>query len=1241
VSNEASAQTRSLAPLVFKHDADLPIFARREEILEALRRHQVLIVAGDTGSGKSTQLPQYCLEIGRGREGLIAHTQPRRLAARALAARIAEELSQSVGQAVGFRVRFADQVSGATRLVLMTDGLLLAELASDPDLRRYDTIIVDEAHERSLNVDLLLGVLKRLLARRSDLKLIVTSATLAVERVSRFFGDAPIVAVSGRAFPIELRYQAAPEEEEDPDLPAAVLAAVQDIATTPGAIGGGDVLVFLPGEREIRDVAELLERELPAFEVLVLYSRLSWEQQSMIFRRGARQRIVLATNVAETSITVPGIRAVVDSGLARISRYSPRSRLQRLPIEPISRASADQRKGRCGRIGAGLCIRLYSAEDFEARPEFTEPEILRTNLAALLLRLAADRLGDAESFPFIDPPDARALADGYRLLQELEAMDADRRITPRGRAMARLPLDPRLSRALLESRRFHAEAELLAIVAGLSVPDPRIPASREAKGEDSAAPALEDAKSEFSALVRLWNAYRRMREGPRRELRRWCKERRLSLLRLSEWEDVHRQVADRAASIGIVGQRKPASYTGVHRALLAGFCTLVGQRSEQGDYLGTRGIRFHIFPGSPLKRRRPKWVMAANIVQTSRVFARIIAEVEPMWIESAARHLCKREFLEPDWDEAREQVVARERITFLGLTLSANRVVNYGPLAPEESRLIFAREALVYGRLQRRPEWLETNDAALRAAELMEERLRVRDLLRPPESFVEFYAGVLPRQVSSAATLEYFTRHLSPDERRALTLGPGQIFARSPDEQMLAQFPPTVAAGPLALPVDYRFAPGEAGDGATLRVPLLALPTLTRAALDAAIPGLVEPRIVALLRSLPKDARRNLIPIAATAQSFLSHMGLPSTDLRALKEWLKETRGVPEASLKFDPGAVPAHLVPRVSVIAGGETICEGGDLGELRRRTASLARQSLDERARLLFPEPWKRFEREELGQSVALEVDGGEIQVYPTLKRTREGVIVRFEWSEAEAEAAYREGAVALARLMLERQARDLAKTIGADPRLVLGAARYFSRDGLVDLITHWAFRRACFDDADPPRQRGLFEAAVDRGRAELYARVEVIAGAVADWFAQAREVRRLLADGRARANAAAAAETAKHLEGLLNGTALGTMTADWLRQVPRYLRGEERRWQRLLAKGSESPQILLELNEWSARLLSLEGQAHEELRRVAALDELRLWIEEYRVSLYAQELKTLGPVSAARLEERAAEISAWLTR
>jgi ATP-dependent helicase HrpA len=1231
-------------PLIFKHDPELPISASRVQIQEALQRHQVLIVAGDTGSGKSTQLPQYCLELGRGREALIAHTQPRRLAARALAARIAEELAQPVGATVGFRVRFADQLSAATRLVLMTDGLLLAELASDPELRRYDTVIVDEAHERSLNVDLLLGVLKRILPRRPELKLIITSATLAVDRVSRFFGAAPVFQISGRGHPIEVRYTAAAcaIEPEEADLPTAVLEAYQDIATTPGAIGTGDVLVFLPGEREIRDVAELLERELTGVEVLPLYSRLSWEQQSRIFRRGARRRVVLSTNVAETSITVPGIRAVIDSGLARISRYSPRSRLQRLPIEPVSRASAEQRKGRCGRIGTGLCLRLYSQEDYDARPEHTEPEILRTNLAALLLRLAADGLGDAETFPFIDPPDTRALNDGYRLLQELQALNEERRITGRGRAMARLPLDPRLARALLESRRFHAETEILAIVSGLSVPDVRLHNPDRTLGEDSGdGEVFEDSKSEFHGLVKLWRAYRQMRAGPRRELKRWCHERRLSLLRLSEWEDVHSQVSDRARTAGIVAQRRPASYTGVHRSLLAGFCTTVGVRSEEGDYLGTRGIRFHILPGSPLRRRKPRWVMAANIVETSRIFARTVAEVEPMWIEAAAGHLCRREFLEPDWDEKRGEVVARERVTFLGLTLSANRIVNYGPIAPEESRRIFAREALVHGRLEERPAWVLANDAAIRGAERLEERLRVRGLLQPAEHFVDFYAHALPRQVSSAAGLAHFTRHLTETERGALTLGPPDIYARRPDEAILARYPEVVTLGTLEVPAEYRFDPGHPADGVTLTIPLLALPGLTRAAVDAALPGLAEPRIVAALRSLPKEARRTLIPIGATAENFLSFAGAPSSDLPALAAWLHESRAIPTAQLRFDATQIPAHLTPRISVVAEGGEIAVGTDLAELRRRTAFEARRELDQRAHAAYPEPWRRFELPELPASALLPLQRGAAVVFPTLKRIGGAAQVRFEWSAAEAAQSFGDGAVHLARTMLERQMRDLAKLAVADMRLLLAASAYFGRDALIELLLQLCCRRACFADLDPPRTREAFESQVDRGRADLHEMLEQAIAEVGGWLAEARNVRRLFEDPRARAHAQAAGETQAHVTQMLRPDRLQALSPDWLRQVPRWLKAEERRWQRIFARGSESPQVLAELQAWSTRIAALEERAASELRRPPGLAELRLWIEEFRVSLYAQELKTRVPISAARLAEREAEVLAWFAR
>ena len=1224
-------------------DPSLPIAATRAEIVERLRVEPVLIVVGETGSGKSTQLPQFCLEAERGIDGQIAHTQPRRLAARALAQRIAEEFQEPVGRTVGYRVRFADQVSEATRIVLMTDGVLLAELARDRELRRYDTLIIDEAHERSLNVDLLLGVAKRLLAVRADLRVIVTSATLDVERLVAFFGGAPVIDVGGRGHPVEVRYAASPDREDEPDLPTAVLQALRAIEADPGPGGAGDVLAFLPGEREIADVGELLEREFGTpIEIVPLYSRLGWEQQRRVFEPGPRRRIVLATNVAETSITVPRIRAVIDSGLARVSRYDPRSRLQRLPIEKISRASAEQRKGRCGRVGPGLCIRLYDEADFAARPAYTEPEIRRTHLAALLLRLAADGLGAAEEFPFVDAPDRRALNDGYRLLQELGALDLERRITTLGRAMARLPLDPRLARALLESRRFHAEAEVLAIVAGMSVPELRVAASPGAAAGPGRAATLrapEDPKSQFLDLLQLWNAYAAARSTTRRELRQWCRERGLSLLRLGEWDDVHAQLRERAAEIGIRPAPRAASYAMIHRALLAGFCAIVGVRAEEGVYVGPRGLRFRLYPGSVIARRRPRWVMAADVVETHRVYARRIAAIDPGWIETAAPHLLKREYLEIDWDERRGEVVARERVSLFGLVI-AQRRVNYGPIAPTEARQIFVREALVHERLAQRPDWLTANDAAIAAARKIEERLRTRGLVAEPEALVACYERRLPPNVSSGAALERYARTLDAAGRARLQLAEDEIFARRPEPEALAAFPVRAAIGPLTFDVEYRFAPGEPRDGATLRVPVIALPELTASGLAAAIPGLARPRVEAWMRALPKEARRPLIPIAATAAQFLAEAGLGAATPDALAAWLRTRVGLSAEQARSLPADGPAWLAPRVAVVEAGEELAWGNDLPALRAATADAAGAALRQAAAAAYPQVWSRFEVDTLPPTAVIEIPSGPLTVHPALDGDRETIRVAFERSADEAAHRHRIGATRLAMRALGRATREAAREVAEDAPLLLGASPFAEAARVVDGLVAAAVRRACFGEAEVPRTRAGFEAAIEAGRARLAETLAQGRAAARAAFETARAVRAIVILPRVGPAAEAATETQAHLQRVLRA-GLADPPRPWSERIPKYLAAEERRWRRDARRGTEPPSVQAAIRSWGARRERLATAVEREGRWLRALEEFGWWIEEYRISLVAQEIGTLGTISAERLEARAAEIETWLRR
>ncbi|HEY2590466.1 MAG TPA: ATP-dependent RNA helicase HrpA, partial [Steroidobacteraceae bacterium] len=952
------------APRPTHFDPALPITAHREEIVVALAAHPVVIVCGATGSGKSTQLPKLCLEAGRGTGGMIGHTQPRRIAARALASRLASELGTTVGGAVGFQVRFDDRTGPDCRIKVMTDGILLRELTGDPELRRYDTLIIDEVHERSLNIDLLLGVLKRLMPRRPELRVVITSATLDPDKLARFFDDAPVIEVSGRSFPVEVRYRPLAGEDEDAaelSLPEGIVAAVRELAEAPRS-ARGDALVFLPGEKHIREAAEALRNaHLADIEILPLYARLSGSEQARLFEPHAQRRIVLATNVAETSLTVPGVRTVIDSGLARISRYSVRAKVQRLAVERISRASAEQRKGRCGREASGVCIRLYSEEDFEAREAFTAPEILRTHLAGVILNMAASGLGDPEAFPFLDPPDTRLVNDGVRMLQELGAMTEDRRITRTGRQLAALPCDPRLGRMLIAATERRALAEVLVITAFLAIQDPRErPAGAEGQADERHS-ALADRRSDFMTVLNIWRAYaERAAALSRSELRKWCREEFLSFVRMREWQDLHAQLREAVHEIGLArraglrhrggdvsrgaeashgngARRRGTRYADIHRAILAGFLGSIGNLRERREYQGARGTRFVIAPGSPLSKKPPKWIVAASLTETARLYARMVAAIEPGWIQAVAPHLVRRSFSAPHW--AKNTVVAYESVSLYGLTLVSQRRVDYGPIAPDEAHAIFIREGLVAGGAGIDARFLEANRRLRSELERLEAKCRRRDIVAGEEAEVRFYSERIPRQVSSTAAFE---RWLIDAERRdpgALELSAADLLKREAPEAGLHRFPDALELAGNRLPLEYVFEPGAANDGITLHAPPPVVGELDAGRLAWLVPGLREEKIAALLRALPKTIRKQLVPVPDHARRALDELeadeasngGPPSSLPRAdffewMARWITRRAGTPVTASELASLPLPDYLQLNIRVLAVPDRGAAPGD---------------------------------------------------------------------------------------------------------------------------------------------------------------------------------------------------------------------------------------------------------------------------------------------------------------------------
>jgi ATP-dependent RNA helicase HrpA len=1235
-----------------RYPSDLPVAQRAADIERAIRAYPVVIVCGETGSGKTTQLPKICLSAGRGERGLIGHTQPRRIAARAVATRIAQELGQPVGAAVGFKVRFTDQTRADAYVKLMTDGILLAETQGDRDLAAYDTIIVDEAHERSLNIDFLLGYLKQLLRRRPDLKVVITSATLDAQRFALHFGTAdapaPVIEVSGRTYPVEVRYRplrarvdADGEADDEEELEEAIVAAAEDLWRT----GPGDILVFLPGEREIRETGDLRRRGFARrpyarqLEILPLFARLSVNEQQRVFAPSDGYRIVLATNVAETSLTVPGVRYVIDGGLARVKRYSLRNKTTLLQIEKIAQAAANQRAGRCGRVQDGICVRLYSDADFAARPAYTEPEILRSSLAAVILRMAALDLGDVSAFPFVEPPAPRAIADGYQLLQELGAMDAQRTLTPLGRELARLPLDPRIGRIVLAARDGGCLAEALVIASALAVPDPRERPLERAQAADQAHLRFRDTRSDFLSLVALWEFFADAQaQGlSHRLLVDTCRAQFVSYLRLVEWRDVHRQLV---ATLEEAGWKwSPAlpktfdapRYAMLHKAVLAGLLGNIGMRDDaDGNYLGARGIRFHVHPGSGLARKSGKWILAAELTETTRLYARCAANLEPEWVEVVAGDRVTRDYFEPHWEDKRGEVVASERVSLYGLPLVARRPVSYGAIDPVVARTVLIREALVPGTLRTKGAFLAHNRRLVEEVAELEHKARRQDVLVDDDTIAAFYDERVPAGIHSLVAFEAWRAEAEARDPGCLKLTRDYLMRHAAAAVTQDLYPPTIEMAGIALPVQYRFAPGHPLDGLTLTVPLALLNQIDAARVSWLVPGMIREKVTAYLKALPKAWRGRVIPLPDTVTTFLE--SAPDTGAMlpdALRRHLQQRLGDPPPADAWDRFELPAHLQMNLAVVdAGGVDLGSGRDLAALRAR--------LGDAAQLSFAAADTAFERSGLTRwdfgtvpdSLAITRQGRQVTGYPALADNGDSVaLVLLDTAEA-AEASTRAGVLRLLRLALRDAIARFAKGGGGFAQSALQLKATIATDRLLDDVRETATARALLADDPLPRDERAFTELAKRARARLPAVMEgafrLLATVAAEHLALSQRLA-VLPPGLGRL----AAEVRAQRDALVYPGFFERTPWTQLSELPRYLKALDRR----LAKYPERPDRDASHAEQVAllwrRYNESAGRARPGMPIDPALEEYRWLLEELRVSLFAQELRTPFPVSFKRLE------------
>ncbi len=1218
-----------------KFPEELPISGKREEIRKAISDNQVVIICGETGSGKSTQLPKICLDMGRGVTGLIGHTQPRRIAARTVAARVADEMKSQLGKIVGYKIRFNDQVSSQTAIKVMTDGILLAETQGDRFLDAYDTLIIDEAHERSLNIDFLMGYLKTLLSRRPDLKIIITSATIDPERFSRHFNNAPIIEVSGRTFPVELQYrpliEPGPEGvDNEKDLQQGIKEAVDEISH----FDQGDILIFLSGERDIRETMESLRKHnLKNTEVIALYAKQGTAEQNLIFQAHKKRHIILATNVAETSLTVPGIRYVIDPGFARISRYNPRSKVQRLPIENISQASANQRKGRCGRVSEGVCIRLYSEDDFNARPMFTDPEIKRTSLASVILQLSSLHFGDIEDFPFVEPPDGRYISDGYKLLEELGAVDHSRNLTSIGNKLAKLPVDPRIGRMILAAHDQNCMTEILIIASALSVQDVRDKPMEKMQQADEAHAKFSDEDSDFIWLLNLWEFYQQQKEQiSQNKLRKLCRTNFLNYMRMREWYDIHRQLKGLSGDLGFLINKQPANKDAVHRALLSGLLGNIGFLSDRKEYIGARGIKFFIFPGSGQFKKTPKWMMSTELVETTKLYARINAKIEPEWVIKIAGNLVKRSYSDAYWSKKSGCVLALEKIVLYGLILSVDRKVNFAPIDPVESRRLFIQGALVNGETHSRLAFFKHNKKLLVEIESMEHRSRRLDILIDDQTQFDFYDQKIPQDVNNVLGLEKWYREFVKKDPQILFFD-REFLIREDAEKICEQaLPETISILGMDLPLSYHFKPGSKDDGVTLSVPMAVLNQLHSDYFDWLVPGLIGEKITELIRSLPKQLRRNFVPAPNFSEACCNSLSYRKGNLfMSMSDHLKKMTGIQIKIADWDQTKIPVHLHMNFRVIdTNGKAVSEGRNLERLQNKLVGEVEQTFSDHTHWKIERDGiKAWDFGDLPEIVETTRHGMPLRGYPSLVFNNGSISIQVQDTKEKAVKVNHQGLIKLIEISIPEQIKYLRKNLSSFDKMCLLFSSVGKKEQLKeDLVNAIIVQTFLFDKIEI-RNQNEFNQRLEKGRGELISVANDICKSSKEALEAFHKIKKRLSGKTSLTWLNVLQEIQEQLDHLIYPGFISQTKVEWLQQIPRYLNAIDKRLDKFDRDPEKDKGLALSVSKFWMRYLE-HGDKTEQY------ENYRWMIEELRVSLFAQELGTSCPISVKRLEKIWVEVS-----